>query len=110
MKKNLICLIIVFLCFFYLSKGFANDSIEVKKLYDFYSKDILDITQLNSAFDKIGVDKENMGNLFSLKKEKIISEEDFINGINKIIENKNTILAIYEPYNENKFKPQKVLI
>ena len=27
-----------------------------------------------------------------------------------IIENKNTILAIYEPYNENKFKPQKVLI
>lgn len=27
-----------------------------------------------------------------------------------IIENKNTILAIYEPYNKNKFKPQKVLI
>jgi len=27
-----------------------------------------------------------------------------------IIENKNSIVAIYEPYNENKFKPQKVLI
>ena len=90
MKKYPISLIIVFLCFFYLSKGFANDSIEVKKLYDLYSKDILDITQLNSAFDKIGVDKENMGNLFTLKKEKILSEEDFINSINKIIENKNT--------------------
>tara|TARA_B100000575_G_scaffold153529_1_gene122509 strand:- start:509 stop:1201 length:693 start_codon:yes stop_codon:yes gene_type:complete len=92
MKKNPIYLIIIFLCFFYLSKGFANGSIEVKKLYDLYSKDILDIAQLNSAFDKIGVDKENMGNLFSLKKEEIISEEDFINGINKIIENKNTTI------------------
>ncbi len=27
-----------------------------------------------------------------------------------IIENNNSIVAIYEPYNENKFKPQKVLI
>ena len=90
MKKNLIYLIIIFLCFFNFSKGFANDSTEVLKLYDLYSKDILDITQLNSAFDKIGVDKENMGNLFTLKKEEILSEEDFINSINKIIENKNT--------------------
>tara|TARA_E500000178_G_scaffold308114_1_gene321546 strand:- start:413 stop:1105 length:693 start_codon:yes stop_codon:yes gene_type:complete len=92
MKKYPISLIIVFLCFFYLSKGFANGSMEVKKLYDLYSKDILDIAQLNSAFDKIGVDKENMAKLFSLKKEEIISEEDFINGINKIIENKNTTI------------------
>ena len=90
MKKNLIYLIIISFCFFNFSKGFANDSSEVLKLYDLYLKDILDITQLNSAFDKIGVDKENMGNLFSLKKEEIISEEGFINGINKIIEKKNT--------------------
>ena len=92
MKKYPISLIILFLCFFYLSKGFANGSMEVKKLYDLYSKNILDIAQLNSAFDKIGVDKENMAKLFSLKKEEIISEEDFINGINKIIENKNTTI------------------
>jgi len=88
--KNLIYLIIVFFIFINFSKSFANDYTEVKKLYDLYSKDILGITQLNSAFDKIGVDKENMVNLFSLKKEDIISEEDFINGINKIITNKNT--------------------
>ena len=90
MMKNLIYLIIVFFIFINFSKSFANDYTEVKKLYDLYSKDILGITQLNSAFDKIGVDKENMVNLFSLKKEDIISEEDFINGINKIITNKNT--------------------
>ena len=90
MMKNLIYVIIVFFIFINFSKVFANDYTEVKKLYDLYSKDILDITQLNSAFDKIGVDKENMVNLFSLKKEDIISEEDFINGINKIITNKNT--------------------
>ena len=88
--KNLLYVLIVFFFFFNFSKVFANDYTEVKKLYDLYSKDILDITQLNSAFDKIGVDKENMVNLFSLKKDEIISEEDFINGINKIIKNKNT--------------------
>ena len=90
MMKNLLYVLIVFFFFFNFSKVFANDYTEVKKLYDLYSKDILDITQLNSAFDKIGVDKENMVNLFSLKKDEIISEEDFINGINKIIKNKNT--------------------
>ena len=90
MMKKIIYLIIFFFIFINFSKSFANDYTEVKKLYDLYSKDILGITQLNSAFDKIGVDKENMVNLFSLKKEDIISEEDFINGINKIITNKNT--------------------
>ena len=90
MKKKPIYLIVVFFLFFNFSTCFANDYTDIKKLYDLYSKDILDITQLNSSFDKIGVNKENLGNLFSLKKEEIISEQDFINGINKIIENKNT--------------------
>lgn len=87
MKKNLIYLIILFCCFFSLNKVFADDYLEVKKLYDLYAKNILDINQLNSAFNKIGVDKENMGNLFSLKKREIISENDFIDGIKKIISN-----------------------
>ena len=87
MKKNFIYIIILFCCFFSLNKVFADDYLEIRKLYDLYAKNILNINQLNPAFDKIGVDKENMGNLFSLKKEEIISENDFIDGIKKIISN-----------------------
>lgn len=87
MKKNFIHLIILFYCLFSLNKVFADNYLEIKKLYDLYAKNILNINQLNSAFDKIGVDKENMENLFSLKKEEIISENDFIDGVKKIISN-----------------------
>ena len=48
--------------------------------------------------------------LKDIKNGNFLKSSLFGNDVPHIIENKNSIVAIYEPYNENKFKPQKVLI
>ena len=67
--------------------SFAEKYLEVKKLYELYSEKILNLDQLNSGLEKMNVNNINMKNLISLREEGIISENDFINGIKKIISN-----------------------
>ena len=64
----------------------AEKHIEVKKLYDLYSNDILTIDQLNSGLDKMNLNNQNINSLISLRKDGIISENDFIEGVKKVIE------------------------
>ncbi len=86
MLKNLKCCIF-FLLFFFCNQNIAYGEkyLEVKKLYDLYAQEILDINQLDSALNKIKLNNENIKNLISLRKNDTISEDDFIDGIKKII-------------------------
>ena len=81
--KNLILIFI----FFFSSQNIAYGEkySEVLKLYDLYSQEILDIDQLNSGLEKMNLNNENIKNLISLRKNDIIAENDFIDGIKKII-------------------------
>ena len=79
-------LILVFIFFFSNQNiAYGEKYLEVLKLYDLYSQEILDIDQLNSSLDKMKLNDENIKNLISLRKNDIISENDFINGIKKIL-------------------------
>ncbi len=91
---------------------FAEKHLEVKKLYDLYSKDILTIDQLNSGLDKMNLNNQNINSLISLRKDGIISENNFIEGVKKVIEdlsvqeseikeNDNIILADSNTYEFN---------
>ena len=75
--------------FFYIllnnSLVLAEKHLEVNKLYDLYSQDILTIDQLNSGLEKMDLNNENMKNLISLRKDGVITENDFIDGVKKII-------------------------
>ena len=64
----------------------AEKYLEVKKLYDLYSQDILTLDQLNSGLDKMSLNNENINSLISLRKDSVISENDFIDGVKKVIE------------------------
>ena len=64
----------------------AEKHLEVKKLYDLYSNDILTIDQLNSGLDKMNLNNENINSLISLRKDGVISENDFIEGVKRVIE------------------------
>ena len=80
-------LILVFIFFFSNQNiAYGEKYLEVLKLYDLYSQEILDIDQLNSGLEKMNLNIENIKNLISLRKSDIISEDDFINGIKKILE------------------------
>ena len=81
--KNLIFVFIIFFCNCNIAYG--EKYLEVIKLYDLYSQEILDIDQLNSGLEKMNLDNENIKNLISLRKNDIIPENDFIDGIKKII-------------------------
>ena len=81
--KNFI-LIFIFILFSH-NATFAEKYLEVKKLYDLYSQEILDIDQLNSGLEKMNLNNENIKNLISLRKDDIITEDDFIDGIKKVI-------------------------
>ena len=65
----------------------AEKHLEVEKLYDLYSQDILTIDQLNSGLEKMNLNNQNMNNLISLRKDGVISENDFIDGVKKVIAN-----------------------
>jgi len=90
----------------------AEKHLEVQKLYDLYSQDILTINQLNSGLEKMNLNNPNMKSLITLRKEGVISEDDFIDGVKKVIaslsnqeseikENDNIIIA-----DSNKYKFQ----
>ena len=64
----------------------AEKHLEVKKLYDLYSNDILTIDQLNSGLDKMNLNNQNINSLISLRKDGVISENDFIEGVKRVIE------------------------
>ena len=79
-------LILVFMLFFSNNNiAYGEKYLEVIKLYDLYSQEILDIDQLNSGLEKMNLNNENIKNLISLRKNDIIAENDFIDGIKKII-------------------------
>lgn len=63
----------------------AEKHLEVQKLYDLYSQDILTIDQLNSGLKKMNLNNQNMKSLISLRKDGVISEDDFIDGVKKIV-------------------------
>ena len=65
--------------------AFAEKYLGVQKLYDLYSQDILTLDQLNSGLDKMNLNNENINSLISLRKDEVISEDDFIDGVKKII-------------------------
>ena len=65
--------------------------------------------ELVQSFNKY-VDEFNEINSEDIKNGNFLKSSLFGTDVPHIIENKNSIVAIYEPYNENKFKPQKVLI
>ena len=92
--KNLILIFIFF--FSNQNIAYGEKYLEVLKLYDLYSQEILDIDQLNSGLEKMNLNNENIKNLISLRKSDIISEDDFINGIKKILEEVSSL--------ENKLK------
>ena len=90
----------------------AEKHLEVQKLYDLYSQDILTIDQLNSGLEKMNLNNQNMKSLISLRKDGVISEDDFIDGVKKIVtgvsnpedeinENDNTVIADSNKYEFN---------
>ncbi len=81
--KNIL-LVFIFLIS-YINTAYGEKYLEVKKLYDLYSQDILDIDQLNSGLDKMNLNNDNIKNLISLRENEIISDDDFIDGIKKIL-------------------------
>ena len=81
--KNLIFIFIIFFSNYNIAYG--EKYLDVIKLYDLYSQEILDIDQLNSGLEKMNLNNENIKNLISLRKNDIIAENDFIDGIKKII-------------------------
>ena len=91
MKLNMKNFILTFIIIFFVQNTtFAEKYLDVKKLYDLYAQEILDIDQLNSSLEKINLNNESIKNLISLRKEGIISEDDFVNGVKKVIKNIST--------------------
>ena len=99
-----------FIFFLFINNALlAEKHLEVQKLYDLYSQDILTIDQLNSGLEKMNLNNQNMNSLISLRKDGVISEENFIDAIKKVIadlsnqenetkENKNVIIADSNKY------------
>lgn len=75
-----------FIFFLFINNALLADKhLEVKKLYDLYEQDILTLNQLNSGLDKISLNNENINSLISLRKNRVISENDFMDGVKKVI-------------------------
>ena len=104
-------LILVFIFFFSNQNiAYGEKYLEVLKLYDLYSQEILDIDQLNSSLEKMNLNSENIKNLISLRKSDIISEDDFINGIKKILsEVSNLDNELKENENENEINKRDII-
>ena len=80
--KSLFFFIFIFL---FNNAALSEKYLEVKKLYDLYAQDILTLDQLNSGLNKMDLNIENINSLISLRKDEVISENDFIDAIKKII-------------------------
>ena len=75
-----------FIFFLFINNALLADKhLEVKKLYDLYEQDILTLNQLNSGLDKMSLNNENINILISLRKNRVISENDFMDGVKKVI-------------------------
>ena len=86
MKIFSLKLVFIFICIFLNSNlAFAEKYLEVNKLYDLYAQDILTIDQLNSGLEKMNLNNQNMNSLIALRKDGVISENDFIDGVKKVI-------------------------
>lgn len=71
MNKNSIRYFFIFfiLPLFNLNSALADKYLEVEKLYDLYSENILNIDQVSSGLDKMNLNNENIINLISLRKK-----------------------------------------
>ena len=79
-------LVFIFIFIFFNSNlALAEKYLEVNKLYDLYAQDILTIDQLNSGLEKMNLNNQNMNSLIALRKDGVISENDFIDGVKKVI-------------------------
>lgn len=79
-------LVFIFICIFLNSSlALAEKYLEVNKLYDLYAQDILTIDQLNSGLEKMNLNNQNINSLITLRKDGVISENDFIDGVKKVI-------------------------
>ena len=102
-------LILVFMLFFSNNNiAYGEKYLEVIKLYDLYSEEILDIDQLYSALEKMDISNENIKNLISLRKSDILSEDDFVNGIKKILAEVSS-LENKSKENENDISKQNII-
>ena len=112
-------LVFIFICIFLNSNlALAEKYLEVNKLYDLYAQDILTIDQLNSGLEKMNLNNQNMNSLIALRKDGVISENDFIDGVKKVIadlsnqeskvkENENVVL---EESNKYEFQTEIIMI
>ena len=102
-------LILVFMLFFSNNNiAYGEKYLEVIKLYDLYSEEILDIDQLYSGLEKMNISNENIKNLISLRKSDILSEDDFINSIKKILAEVSS-LENKSKENENEISKQNII-
>jgi len=112
-------LVFIFICIFLNSNlALAEKYLEVNKLYDLYAQDILTIDQLNSGLEKMNLNNQNMNSLITLRKDGVISENDFIDGVKKVIadlsnqeskvkENENIVV---EESNKFEFQTEIIMI
>lgn len=112
-------LVFIFICIFFNSNlALAEKYLEVNKLYDLYAQDILTIDQLNSGLEKMNLNNQNMNSLIALRKDGVISENDFIDGVKKVIadisnqeskvkENENVVV---EESNKYEFQTEIIMI
>ena len=112
-------LVFIFICIFLNSNlALAEKYLEVNKLYDLYAQDILTIDQLNSGLEKMNLNNQNMNSLIALRKDGVISENDFIDGVKKVIadlsnqeskvkENENIVV---EESNKYEFQTEIIMI
>tara|TARA_X000000950_G_scaffold286823_1_gene396941 strand:- start:1102 stop:1785 length:684 start_codon:yes stop_codon:yes gene_type:complete len=109
MNKIIKNLILVFMLFFSSNNiAYGEKYLEVIKLYDLYSEEILDIDQLYSGLEKMNISNENIKNLISLRKSDILSEDDFVNGIKKILAEVSS-LENKSKENENDISKQNII-
>ena len=102
-------LILVFMLFFSNNNiAYGEKYLEVIKLYDLYSEEILDIDQLYSGLEKMNISNENIKNLISLRKSDILSEDDFVNGIKKILAEVSSLENKLKE-NENDISKQNII-
>lgn len=102
MRINFLIYIVIFIVVILNYKiSYAETYKEVKKLYELYSEQILNLDQLYSGLDKMNLNNTNMKNLISLRKDGIITDKDFIDGIKKIISNVNLVENITQDSQNN---------
>ena len=68
--------LIIFIIFVF-SPTLAKENIEILKIYNLYSKKILNEQQLETSLSKLNLNTQEIKDLFYLREQGILSEEDF---------------------------------